>query len=374
MRLLCITATLSLLAVILVLVPAPHNSVAGPTANAALENSLSPACTPPAEVASTPDETAWRLFVASTCPVNNDKYPFVTWENWIEQTQLYTPSGSVVALESGQRPSFHMSPLARLLREKKRTKNGRILLPESADEDCNTKTWSKRTICEEARLNPDAQNYVTTEKLMTLQGQAQFVTAGNTFQFPAPGVEVNADWIQLPACANPPQGVHLETVNSVCYDLGGIHLTSRLIDKWIWATFEPQNDVTNPQRCVVLGCRDKWGSNPPTTSGAATRLTQSLSDLMTQANLAPEWKNYRLDGVQIDFLDADGKPTRLGNSIIEGDNAGNPAKMKVSSCITCRDLSTLAPAGHPPTRISPSVPRPRFPTATPRETSSGPYP
>jgi hypothetical protein len=70
---------------------------------------------------------------------------------------------------------------------------------------------------------------------------------------------------------------------------------------------------------------------------------------MTQANLAPEWKNYRLDGVQIDYLDADGKPTRLGNSIIEGDNAGNPAKMKISSCITCHDLSTLAPAGQPPT-------------------------
>jgi hypothetical protein len=31
-----------------------------------------------------------------------------------------------------------MSPLARLLREKKKAKSGRILLPEAADEDCNT--------------------------------------------------------------------------------------------------------------------------------------------------------------------------------------------------------------------------------------------
>jgi hypothetical protein len=245
-----------------------------------------------------------------------------------------------------------MSPLARLLREKKKAKSDRILLPEAPDEDCNTKTWSKRTICEEARLNPEAQNYVTTQKLTILQGQARFVKAGNTFQFPAPGVEVKADWIELPACANPPQGVHVETVNSVCYALGGIHLTSRLIDKWVWATFELQNDVTNPQRCVVLECRDKWGSNPATTSGAATQLNPSLSDLTTQANLAPEWKNYRLDGVQIDYLDADGKPTRLGNSIIEGDNAGNPAKMNESLLLhhLSRPLhaSPSWPAAHQP--------------------------
>lgn len=73
---------------------------------------------------------------------------------------------------------------------------------------------------------------------------------------------------------------------------------------------------------------------------------------MTKANLAPEWKNYRLDGVQVDFLDANGKPTQLGNSIIEGDNAGTPKQMKVSSCITCHDLSTLAPNGKKPTNPS----------------------
>jgi hypothetical protein len=56
----------------------------------------------------------------------------------MEQNQLYTPPGSIVALASGQRPSFHMSPLARLLREKKKAKSGRILLPEAPDEDCNT--------------------------------------------------------------------------------------------------------------------------------------------------------------------------------------------------------------------------------------------
>jgi len=135
--------------------------------------------------------------------------------------------------------------------------------------------------------------------------------------------------------------VHIETINNICYALGGIHLISKLIDKWVWATFEPQNQTTNPQRCVVLGCNDPWGSVPAQSSGAATQLSQPLSQLMSAAGLAPEWQNYRLDGVQVDFLDPNGKPSVLGNSIIEGDNAGNPTLMKSSSCITCHHLSTI---------------------------------
>jgi hypothetical protein len=300
------------------------------------------------QVGSSIEQTAWQLFVAATCPVNNAAYPYVTWENWIEQNQLYGVPGAEKALAAGERPRFHTSPLAKFMQEKRKGKKARapqMLLPEVANQNCNSDTWSKRTICEEARLNPEAQSYVTTEKLTTKQGQINFVTAGKTFQFPMPAVEIKADWIQLASCSNPPQGVHVENVNNTCYALGGIHLISKLIDKWIWATFEPQNATTNSQRCIVLGCKDPWGSNPSTSSGANTQLTQALADLMTQANLAPEWRNYRLDGVQTDFLNSAGKATLLGNSIIEGDNAGNPQLMKQSSCITCHNLSTINKQG-----------------------------
>jgi hypothetical protein len=304
------------------------------------------ACVPPAQISSSVEQTAWQLFVAATCPVNNTQYPYIQWETWVEQNQLYAVPGAVQALGTNERPRFHMSPLAKIMQERKRTRTVKPdkILPESANQGCNSDTWSKRTICEEARLNPDAQSYVTSQKLTTKQGQIAFITAGQTFQFTPSAVEIKADWIELPTCNNPPQAVHIEQIGNVCYALGGIHLISKLVDKWIWATFEPQNGVTNPQRCVVLGCNDTWGSNPPTSSGSNTQLTQALADLMTQANLAPEWRNYRLDGIQTDFLSG-GMPTRLGNSIIEGDNAGNPEAMKVSSCITCHDFSTINKQG-----------------------------
>lgn len=330
----------------------------------------SAACTPPTVVGSSPEQTAWQLFVAATCPVNSNKYPYVTWQNWIEQEQLYTPSGEIKALAEGERPRFHMSPLARIMQERRAPKGKKKGLPQVANQDCNSQTWSKRTICEEARLNLSAQTYISSNKLTTLAGQEAFVAAGNTFQFPAPGVEIKADWIQLTTCNNPPQGVHVEAITAggktTCYALGGIHLISKLIDNWIWATFEPQNATTNPQRCVVLGCKDPYGSNPPTSKGARTQLTAALANLMKQANLAPEWLNYRLDGVQTDF-GTKPKPTLLGNSIIEGDNAGNPTLMKSSSCITCHDLSTINAQGQhlpinfivgPPAKLPPGyVPR-----------------
>ncbi len=305
------------------------------------------ACIAPTQMAATPEETAWRLFVSATCPANSDKYPYVVWENWIEQGQLYTSSGNVMSLAMGQRPRFHESPLSVEIKKrfKVKPKARAQLLPQVANQDCNSQTWSGRTICEEARLNPEAAQFVTNNNLTTLKGQEQFIAAGKTFNFSRPSIEVKADWIQLPSCSNPPQGVHVETVGNTCYALGGIHLISKLIDEWVWATFEPQNTATNPQRCVVLGCKDSWGSNPATTSGATTQLTPALSGLMSTAGLADEWKNYRLNGVQVSFVDGHGQPTRLGNSIIEGDNAGNPTIMKSSSCITCHDLSTINAQG-----------------------------
>jgi hypothetical protein len=67
------------------------------------------ACTFPTQMAATPEQTAWQLFVAATCPAGT-QYPFIVWETWKEQDQVYQPTG---ALAAHQR--FHVSPLAKKL-------------------------------------------------------------------------------------------------------------------------------------------------------------------------------------------------------------------------------------------------------------------
>jgi hypothetical protein len=293
------------------------------------------ACDPPAKVVGSPAETAWRLWVAAHCPVNADRYPFVVWENWIEQSQMYplNPSRGLEVPNAGATtPPHPLRPSAL------GTING---LPVDPATQC-TLSMSHRLICEEVRLNGTQEDYVAGRGLWNRAVQQQLAAAGADIQFPKPAVEMKIDWIVLSTCSNPPSGVHVERINGTCFALAGMHLISKLRKNWIWATFEPQNLTTNPQRCVALGCRDPFGSRPAVSRGGSdgfTKLSRKLANLMTNANLAAEWRNYRMDGVQVAFVRANGKPTLLGNSIIEAENAGVP--LDQASCISCHAVSSI---------------------------------
>jgi len=313
----------------------------------------SSACAFPTAPAATMEETAWRLFVAANCPGSGTK---VVWENWIEQSQLYPASaGGVAALNARPAKRLHGSILARALSG--RLRGLRALLSPSTD--CGpmrgppSNVIKNAIICEEARLNPDAATFVTGNNYQVRSGQTSAAQKGTDIEFPKAAIEVKVDWIPgtdfKPAftCSNPPQGVHVEDIEGTCYAMAGMHISSKLVNNWIWATFEPQSMLTNPLRCITFGsCNDPWGSNPATSSGGAngfTALTPALQSLMTQANLAPEFLNYRLDGVQTDFTTVNGAPTLLGNSVIEGENVG--MKKNTASCITCHSESAIQKTG-----------------------------
>ncbi|HEY0219660.1 MAG TPA: hypothetical protein VGC26_07835, partial [Afipia sp.] len=325
---------------------------------------------------------AWRLWVAATCPVNKDQYPYVVWENWIEQAQMYpqNPEAGLKVPNANATPQggshvLHSSPLTLI----KNPNLGKVVpgLLGGADQGCNKAATppngqSNLVICEEVRLNGATEDYIAGRKFWKRGGQTKAAAAKADIMFSPPSVEIKADWIQMSSigldCNTLPAKfflkIHVETVNGNCFALAGMHLISKLQGKWIWATFEPQSPITNPNRCQVLGCTDDFGVTPAVTHGANTTLTSQLSDLMTAANLAPEFFNYRLDGVQTGYF----KPQLLGNSIIEGENAGVP--LTQASCITCHSVSSIKsdgtdgitllntnPVGAPPTLPNGWIPR-----------------
>lgn len=319
-----------------------------PAARAANQQQLNP-CVAPTQISFDISQTAWQLWVAATCPVNSGQYPYVVWENWIEQAQMYPPNPALgltvpnaqAAATSGLR-LLHGSPLTLLKNPLLNTVLPGLL--GGADEACNKAATPPASqpnlvICEEVRLNGASEDYIAGTNLWNRGGQAAAALNNANIQFGQPSVEIKADWIELSSiglsCNSPPAGVHVEMINGNCFGLAGMHLISKLLNNWIWATFEPQNPLTNPSRCQVLGCTDPFGSNPKVTHGNPTALTPQLKALMTAANLGPEWFNYRLDGVQTGFL----QPKLLGNSIIEGENAGVP--LTQSSCITCHSVSSV---------------------------------
>jgi hypothetical protein len=315
---------------------------AAPKGSAAAANP----CSFPTAIEGSPAQTAWRLFVAANCPANAKQ---VVWETWIEQQSLYPASGRA-NLKGGKAKRLHGSPLfhARMARKAGLTAE---LTPSS---ECNpmggppSNVVPGATICEEARLNPSAAAFVKGKGYQVRAGQTKAAQSGTDIQFPAPAVEVKVDWIPGTdfnppfTCANPPKGVHVESIDGVCYAMAGMHISSKLLPDWLWATFEPQSLQTNLNRCITFGdCVDPWGSVPPVSKGGAggfTQLSPGLAALMKAAKLAPEFLNYRMDGVQTEFGTAQ-NPTLLGNSVIEGYNVGMTAG--TASCITCHSVSSI---------------------------------
>ncbi len=120
-------------------------------------------------------------------------------------------------------------------------------------------------ICEEVRLNGAAEDYVAGSGFVDRPQQVLAANSAGGIAFSKPSIEIKADWIFLPSigvdCNNLPASLtgnlHIETINGNCYALAGISLTSKLLN-WLWATWEPQNSVTNPNRCEVLGCTDLY--------------------------------------------------------------------------------------------------------------------
>ena len=308
------------------------------------------ACAFPTAPSKTPEETAWRLFVAANCPANAGK---VVWENWIEQADLYPAGGGPAMMARRPGGRLHGSPLAIALAH-----HGQGQLALTPATQCNAmrgppKNVVATQICEEVHINPAAASDITKAGYQRRPAQAAAAQKGVDMQFTKPGIEVKVDWIPAsdfnPAfsCTKPPAGVRTEMFGGVCYAMAGMHISSKLLKDWVWATFEPQSMLTNPLRCITFGpCHDGWGSVPAVSNGGTagfTKQTLPVQQLMQQAKLAPAYSNYRLDGVQITFTTPDKKPTYLGNSVIEGENVG--MTRNTASCITCHSVSTVKTDG-----------------------------
>ena len=165
--------------------------------------------------------------------------------------------------------------------------------------------------------------------------------------------------------------------------LVAFHISSKDIPNWVWTTFE---HIALPGRCDITGCNDAYGYSSSDTRPANTaanyvvpnqqsdKLNQSSIVLKADAGYAvekirPEWQqllstmkigsrdsagslepspadsawlNYRLKGSQVDFVNAMGQPTYLGNSVTEA------GFMDGSSCMGCHARAGVAALGSKP--------------------------
>ncbi len=317
----------------------------------------SAACTVPTSVPNglnKYEHLAWQIFTAINCPTGNAQNP-LTWETWTEQSCISgscasgtrLPHGSLLAIalaDSERQAGLPRSDCTPMTTQSTRNPTLNGFVP--------TNLASNPKFCEEVFVNQTELSFIQTNQLQTLAGQQDYASSNDyNISFPADALEVKVDWLPADSLSAPfnctnnrPAGVYVETINGKCYALAGIHISSKLLKDWLWATFEPQSATTNPNRCnpnLYTDCRDAWGSSPAVSTGQTTTLTANVSTLLKQAGVAPELYNYRLVGVQAgtgepgEYI----TPVHLGNSFAEF-NAGVPAKH--ASCITCHSYARLS--------------------------------
>jgi hypothetical protein len=325
---------------------------------------VSSACTLPTAMAESNEQTAWQLFVAASCGVDGK----LAWETWTEQTCLEHPDRpgcSPGAAPATKVRHFHGSRLGERLRKDAAKATAAGATPGG----CNAMVTAANAppklapfvpsnlatnaqFCEEVFVDPTEAAFVRAPAsgatLTTLTGQVAYGQA-QAITFPTSAVEIKADWLpaasvnnQFDCTTNRPAGVYVATISGVCYALVGIHVSSKLLPNWLWATFEPQSRITNPNRCnpdLYNACNDPWGSSPATSTGQDTKPTPALAALMSEAGIAKEFLNYRLVGAQSTYVDGNDNPIQLGNSFVEFNAGVLPHE---ASCITCHSYAMVS--------------------------------
>lgn len=294
-----------------------------------------------------PDEYAWRLFVALNWPADVDnKLPHpmaklgahgpVVWETWKNANEVFLQDGSdpgewlgKPAQVANSVDDFDRAPLQQLARDRVLRIVRHVFDPIAALSEIN-----------ETRLNRTTYEFIRAKELYNLGGQNKLAQSGiPQISFPEQAKEVKAQWRQIGEQDKPRYHwaeLKLPDDTKRLYGLTALHITTKDLPNWFWATFE---HVDNPTRGPTRG-DESW--KLPSVDRFACPLpphdcNQAPRDIGLEGTI---WTNYRLRGTQIDFIDSRGNPLRLANSQPE------ERFQETSSCITCHARATIGSSGN----------------------------
>jgi hypothetical protein len=310
------------------------------------------------------DMIAWQTLTQIVAPAGNPLQHTVEFETWAADQDIYeTPSPHWSAVSGPKR----LQPSG--LRAEIGGAAGLHSFALPPGDKCFTPVNPRAggfppggCIGEEVRRNWASFQYIVSNGLYSFTGLQQAFNSGLKVDMPADSVAVKADWVRvsdLIAWAKRAEGLTLNAteirknyyVNTATdgttvdtYALLAFHISTKQINNWVWSDFEHR---LNPGRCDDIGCRDSFGAVDANVKPRGTRnqnygeckKTAQLLAMMNNAGDDPVWQNYCLKGSQATFVDAAGKPTILGDSVIERIAANIPVPK--SSCITCHAYASF---------------------------------
>ncbi len=269
-----------------------------------------------------PDQFAWQRFAELSAPAGGNQ---VKWQTFANQADLY------VANPDPKKPPTYPGPektrQLRIAPGRQRLLARGLDLVSAHTEASNP--CMPAGVLEEVRLNKDVFNFVVAKKLWYVEGQVAAFNQGMTVNFPTPALEVKANWKPISE-SEKSAFLWAKGSNGKLYGLVAMHVLSKDVPNWFWATFEHKS---NPCYGKYLAPQDNYGF----PNGSSTP-SAGLAALFKKYGVnAAVFSNYRLDGAMVDFTDSEGSPIILGNSITEN------GFQTTASCITCHARSTAGP-------------------------------
>jgi hypothetical protein len=289
------------------------------------------------------DEYAWRLFLALNWPADpaarradpaarlGADRPAV-WETWQSAGEVYLEDGADPGPWRRGRPEPAAAARFETLSLKDfpnmRHVVGGVMVP-LVDPVAGARRLT------EIRLNRAAFRYIRTRELYNEEGQLRAAESGPPVRFPYGAKEVKAKWRPIGAADRDRYHtlqVTLADGTQRLYGLTALHIASKDLPTWFWATFEHVDNPSLP---------DGEGWQLPSRDDFACRgLAGDCNRAPAQVGLeGTVWQYYRLRGSLTDFVDAAGAPRRLANSELE------KGFQTTASCITCHARASIGTAG-----------------------------
>ncbi|WP_246413352.1 hypothetical protein [Rhizobium indicum] len=287
-----------------------------------------------------PDEASWRFLAYVAAPVAATPGK-VLFETWASNEDTFTPHPVFPGAKGD--PSCGQSDAAAEIATP--VASPKILSLSALQQlaPMGSVPHGSPDGSEEVRRNQATFDYIVCNQLFTKAGLRAFYNAGRPISAPVGAMEVKANWVPADEVDSADYYVS-EAPDGKKYALTAMHIISKVLPNWTWATFEHQN---NPGRCDYTGCHDAYGAvvadvdanDVPDRPYSACAKNDALKAMMGSAGLSPVWEHYCLKGSQTDFVSATGLPTHLGNSVTEAGFADT------SSCITCHARAAVNAKG-----------------------------
>lgn len=273
-----------------------------------------------------PDRYAWQLFVSlswpthkRSCHADNNKTlgdkGLTVWETWAAREQIF--------LDNAEKPKSWRN----------NCRNNYEALPKGDVSDFKDET---------VRMNKKAHNFIRDNELYSLDEQERLAKLGvRDIDFPIGSKEIKAHWTIIDEYAKPRyHWVEVERENeTIIYGLTALHITSKDLPTWFWATFE---HVDNEYYWPTVH-REKFGGWGVASADSAACPKNNLACNEVPKGFGLEgtkWENYRLRGTQIDWVDNRGEPVVLANSQIEGFMV-----QETVSCLSCHAFGVKGASG-----------------------------